>query len=291
MTRRALCVLGDGAADVVADAAAAFDGDVATVVADATADGTREDGGRTSPTPAAPGAAPEAESDLGLDASAGSVRYDLTGAGWTASGVADRSLTAVLDDLSPRHEHVLVAGASRPRLSTVVLDDRDPDDVAGDVVRTAADSGAVSPDDLLADLRDARPWVTLRTLVDRVEDSSRADRSGALATFTGRVRAKDGPDDEPTTHLSFEKYEGVAADRMDAIEAELTARDGVFEVAMHHRTGRIEAGEDIVFVVVLAGHRTEAFRTVEDGIDRLKDEVPIFKKETTVDEEFWLHEH
>jgi molybdopterin synthase catalytic subunit len=58
---------------------------------------------------------------------------------------------------------------------------------------------------------------------------------------------------------------------------------------MHHRTGVIEAGEDIVFVVVLAGHRREAFRAVEDGIDRLKDEVPIFKKETTEAEEFWVH--
>ncbi|MUW15319.1 molybdopterin synthase, partial [Halorubrum sp. CBA1125] len=116
-----------------------------------------------------------------------------------------------------------------------------------------------------------------------------ADRAGAIATFTGRVRARDHPDDDRTTHLAFESYEEVAADRMDAIAAELADRDGVFDVRMHHRTGVIEAGEDIVFVVVLAGHRREAFRTVEDGIDRLKDEVPIFKKETTEAEEFWVH--
>jgi molybdopterin synthase catalytic subunit len=59
---------------------------------------------------------------------------------------------------------------------------------------------------------------------------------------------------------------------------------------MHHRTGVVPAGEDVVFVVVLAGHRGEAFETVSDGIDRLKDEVPLFKKEVTVDEEFWRHE-
>jgi molybdopterin synthase catalytic subunit len=44
-------------------------------------------------------------------------------------------------------------------------------------------------------------------------------------------------------------------------------------------------------VVVLAGHREEAFRTVEDGIDRLKAEVPLFKKEVTVSDEFWAHQH
>jgi molybdopterin synthase catalytic subunit len=61
-------------------------------------------------------------------------------------------------------------------------------------------------------------------------------------------------------------------------------------VLLHHRTGVIEYGEDIVFVVVLAGHRGEAFETVADGIDRLKAEVPIFKREVTVDEEFWVHD-
>ena len=71
---------------------------------------------------------------------------------------------------------------------------------------------------------------------------------------------------------------------------DLTDRNGVFEVLLHHRTGVIADGEDIVFVVVLAGHRDEAFATVEDGIDRLKDEVPIFKKETTEEEEFWVHQ-
>jgi len=104
------------------------------------------------------------------------------------------------------------------------------------------------------------------------------------------VRAKDSPDDARTEHLSFEKYEGVAEARLDAIRQSLTDREGVFEVLLHHRVGLLTDGEDIVFVVVLAGHRKEAFRTVEDGINRLKDEVPIFKKETTTDEEFWLHE-
>jgi molybdopterin synthase catalytic subunit len=104
------------------------------------------------------------------------------------------------------------------------------------------------------------------------------------------VRAKDGDDDPRTLRLEFEKYEGVAEERMGAISRELAARDGVEEVLMHHRTGVVDDGEDIVFVVVLAGHRGEAFRAVEDGINRLKAEVPIFKKETTVDDAFWVHD-
>jgi len=64
----------------------------------------------------------------------------------------------------------------------------------------------------------------------------------------------------------------------------------VHEVATHHETGVVEAEEDAVHVIVLAGHRQEAFRAVEDGINRLKDEVPVFKKEVTEDGEFWVHD-
>ena len=120
--------------------------------------------------------------------------------------------------------------------------------------------------------------------------SEKATYSGAIATFTGRVRAKEDEADERTRYLEFEKYEGVAEDRMRRIESELEARDGVLDVRLHHRTGRIPEGEDIVFVVVLAGHRGEAFTAVEDGINRLKEEVPLFKKEVTDEETFWVHE-
>ncbi|WP_128903845.1 molybdopterin synthase [Halorubrum amylolyticum] len=208
---------------------------------------------------------------------------------WTGRGRVD-GLDDLLDGLAPDHDYLVAVGESRLRVPTVLLGpDAEPSDVPGSVVAVADARGGIDLDRLVADLADAEPWITREALVRRVEASADADRAGAVATFTGRVRARDAPDDDRTTHLAFETYEGVAAERMDAIAAELAERDRVFEIRMHHRTGVIEAGEDIVFVVVLAGHRREAFRTVEDGIDRLKDEVPIFKKETTEAEEFWVH--
>jgi molybdopterin synthase catalytic subunit len=208
---------------------------------------------------------------------------------WTGRGSVD-SFDELLDGLAPDHDYLVAVGGSRLRVPTVLIGtDADAEGVPGTVIAAADAPEDVDLDGLVADLDAAEPWITRETLVRRVEASADADRAGAIATFTGRVRARDAPDDDRTTHLAFEKYEGVAAERMAAIAAELTERDGVFDVEMHHRTGVIEAGEDIVFVVVLAGHRREAFRTVEDGIDRLKDEVPIFKKETTEAEEFWVH--
>jgi molybdopterin synthase catalytic subunit len=148
----------------------------------------------------------------------------------------------------------------------------------------------VDIDATIEKLEQTEPYETLPSLVARAKESARADQAGAIATFTGRVRQRDGTDDDPTEYLEFEKYEGVADERMATIREELKARDGVYEVVLHHKTGVVTAGEDIVFVVVLAGHRPEAFRTVEDGINRLKEEVPFFKKEVTISEEFWAHE-
>jgi molybdopterin synthase catalytic subunit len=206
--------------------------------------------------------------------------------GWFATG-ADRTFDETLDDLAPTYDYAILEGFSGARVPQVVLGGTDH---AGREVAAAPDADRVEVDVVLSELAGLEPHVTLSTLVERAKTSPDSDSAGAIATFTGRVRARDGPNDPPTEYLEFERYDGVAETQMETISAELTNRDGVHEVLLHHRTGRVEAGEDIVFVVVLAGHREEAFRTVRDGIDRLKDEVALFKKEVTVEEEFWVHE-
>jgi len=195
----------------------------------------------------------------------------------------------LLDSLAPDYEYALVAGVVHHRLPTVVIGDVETPPTAT-IVDSAPTAADLDTESILDQIDSLEPHVPLETLVEQAKASPKAERTGAIATFTGRVRAKDSPDDARTEHLAFEKYEGVAEERLNGISQELTDRQGVFEVLLHHRVGLMKDGEDIVFVVVLAGHREEAFRTVEDGINRLKDEVPIFKKETTTDEEFWLHE-
>ncbi|MGQ3329115.1 molybdopterin synthase [Halorubrum sp. FL23] len=283
-----ISIVGPGATDLAGRLADRLDGRVAVVDCETeTGEGTRRsadseatDGGVAVGRGDGDGvASPTADTTLALG-SDGS---------WTGRGRVG-GFDDLLDGLAPDHDYLVAVGESRLRVPTVLLGaDAEPGDVPGPVVAAADAPDEIALTGLVAELADAEPWITRETLVSRVEASADADRAGAIATFTGRVRARDAPDDDRTTHLAFEKYEGVAAERMDGIAAELAERDGVFEVRMHHRTGVIEAGEDIVFVVVLAGHRREAFRTVEDGIDRLKDEVPIFKKETTEAEEFWVH--
>jgi molybdopterin synthase catalytic subunit len=251
----------------------------------------------------------------------GDTRYDLQD-GWRAEG-ATLSVRGALERLAPDHDYAAVVGDPDLDAPRVVVgeDSRDhhaddagdldvhPDDADGpDIGADDAGSPDVDADDVgalevhaddaagldvqaaVAAIDDAEPFETLDSLVAAVKRSASADRAGAIATFTGRVRERDGPDDDRTRYLEFEKFDDVADRTMRTIETDLEAREGVIDVRLHHRTGRVDAGEDIVFVVVLAGHRREAFRTVEDGIDRLKDEVPLFKKEVTAAETYWVHE-
>lgn len=211
--------------------------------------------------------------------------YEVGDGGYTARGTGLDPEDA-LSKLASEHDYGLVVdfpAADLPQLAVGETDLAEP--------ALSVDGPAdLDLDAVVETIEASEPIETLDSLIAQVKASPKAELSGAIATFTGRVRAKETPEDDPTESLTFEKYEGVAADRMAEIEAELTDWDGVYEVAMHHRVGRIERGEDIVFVVVLAGHRDQAFRAVEAGINRIKSEVPIFKKERTTEEEFWVHE-
>ncbi|WP_435195870.1 molybdopterin synthase [Natronomonas sp. EA1] len=226
-----------------------------------------------------------AAADGGLQSPRPATTYALDEDGWQATGQGG-SLHETLDRLATDHDYAIAIGFPEARLPQVCLGDA----TAEQTLAAAVDAAVVDYDEVIDAIEALEPYETLESLVAQVKRSPRADESGAIATFTGRVRAKEHPDDERTEFLEFEKYDGVAEKRLAKIEAELEDREGVLDVTMHHRVGVIPDGEDIVFVVVLAAHRTEAFRAVEDGINRLKDEVPIFKKEVTETETFWVHE-
>jgi molybdopterin synthase catalytic subunit len=215
--------------------------------------------------------------------------YRLGSDSWTASGNDSRLVTDVLDELAPRCEYAVIDGVENPAVPTVVVGDGEAPD--GRILERVPSKEEFDPDAIVDELAETDPYETLESLVARAKESPDSDRAGAIATFTGRVRARDDGDDPATEYLEFERYDELAEEKMAAIREELEQRNGVFEVILHHRTGVVEAEEDIVFVVVLAGHRPEAFATVEDGINRLKAEVPLFKKEVTVEGTFWAHQH
>ncbi|HEX7359610.1 MAG TPA: molybdopterin converting factor subunit 1 [Bryobacteraceae bacterium] len=109
---------------------------------------------------------------------------------------------------------------------------------------------------------------------------------GAVVTFEGVVRNNTRA--RPTRYLEYECYEEMALRQMARIGGEIAAQFGLGRIGIVHRLGRLEIGEVSVAVVAAAPHRRPAFEAALRAIDRLKREVPIWKKEFFEDGAVWV---
>ncbi len=109
---------------------------------------------------------------------------------------------------------------------------------------------------------------------------------GAVVVFEGIVR--NNTKGRETKYLEYECYEGMALQQMAKIGREIAAQFGVGHIGIIHRLGRLEIGEASVAVVATAPHRKPAFEAALEAINRLKREVPIWKKEFFADGAVWV---
>ena len=120
----------------------------------------------------------------------------------------------------------------------------------------------------------------------RLEAAVAHKGAGAICTFTGVVR--DSSRGRSVTHLDYEAYTEMAIAQMRKIGDEIAEQWPEARLAMAHRTGRLEIGEASVVVAVSCPHRAEAIAACKWGIDRLKESVPIWKKEHAADGTYWI---
>jgi molybdopterin synthase catalytic subunit len=115
-----------------------------------------------------------------------------------------------------------------------------------------------------------------------------ADRTaGGTCLFLGTVR--DHSATGAVTGLTYEAWEEMAAKRLEEIGEEMLEKWPVRKVALLHRTGDLVIGEASVVVACSAPHRAEAFDACRYGIERLKEDVPIWKKEHLAEgESHWV---
>lgn len=110
--------------------------------------------------------------------------------------------------------------------------------------------------------------------------------AGGIALFLGTVR--DANDGHRVTRLEYEAYSAMARSEMNRIRAEIEAEiDGV-RVAALHRIGDLAIGDIAVICAASAPHRGEAFRACRLLIDRIKERVPIWKREHGPDGPQWI---
>jgi len=124
--------------------------------------------------------------------------------------------------------------------------------------------------------------LSLDAVVAEVAD----ERAGAVATFTGTVRRQSRG--REVTRLEYEAYAEMAEDVMAKLAADLLERYGLCAIAMHHRVGTLGIGEASIVIAVSAPHRQDALAACKDAIDRLKETVPLWKKEVYEGGEEWI---
>jgi MoaE-MoaD fusion protein len=110
--------------------------------------------------------------------------------------------------------------------------------------------------------------------------------AGATVTFVGTTRRDNAG--RRVLRLEYEAYEPMALSEMRKLADEAGRRFGIVRIAIQHRVGVVEIGEISVAIAVSAAHRGEAFEACRFAIDRLKEVVPIWKKEHFEGGEIWV---
>ena len=120
---------------------------------------------------------------------------------------------------------------------------------------------------------------------EAITDTVRKGTNGAVVTFLGSTRSFTG--DRNVLHLEYEAYRPMADAKLAEVAYEMRQRWAV-DVAIAHRLGRLEIGDISLVVAVASPHRKDAFEACHYSVDRIKQIVPIWKKEFFEGGEVWV---
>jgi molybdopterin synthase catalytic subunit len=122
--------------------------------------------------------------------------------------------------------------------------------------------------------------------VDACTKAVARPEAGAINVFIGTVR--DHNEGHAITLLEYEAYGGMAEKEMAAIARELEAEFPGVRLACQHRVGKLAIGDVAVVCAASSGHRDAAFTACREFIDRVKERVPIWKREHGPDGPYWV---
>lgn len=123
--------------------------------------------------------------------------------------------------------------------------------------------------------------------IDELKERVWTTDDGAVVVFNGVVRSKN--DGQKVEKLEMQRYEGMTESELEKVKEEAVNNFKISDVFLIHRYGVFDVGDNIVGIVVSAPHRDEAFDACSYCIDRIKEKVPLWKKETVESgESKWL---
>jgi molybdopterin synthase catalytic subunit len=134
----------------------------------------------------------------------------------------------------------------------------------------------------MIDLKITDKALSIQSCIDFVT----TPQCGGINVFVGTVRGETKG--KKVTALHFEAYESMALLQMKKIGNEAILKWPLLKIVIHHRVGKLKVGEIPVVIAVSAAHRAQAFEGCSYLIDRLKETVPIWKKEIFEDGAIWV---
>ena len=130
--------------------------------------------------------------------------------------------------------------------------------------------------------------ITFSELLDLLKSSKEIYKCGAIVSFIGIVRGvgKNGKD---VIKLVYEAEKEVAERVLEEIRKDILSKyPELKELIIYHVVDELGVSEPTIFILGAAEHRDQAFKGVREALERVKKEVPIWKKEVTVEGEHWI---
>ncbi len=125
---------------------------------------------------------------------------------------------------------------------------------------------------------------SINVLINELKKSS--NEIGAITVFVGVVRGTR--ENEKVVKLEYEAYETLAYQIIEKIVYEQKTKHNLIDIIVEHRIGEVQVGEEVMYVLVASKRRKEGRAALAEIVDRIKIEVPIWKKEVTEKNIYWV---
>ncbi|MCS7097426.1 MAG: molybdenum cofactor biosynthesis protein MoaE [Candidatus Methanomethyliaceae archaeon] len=140
------------------------------------------------------------------------------------------------------------------------------------------------PIGLLAKKEDA---IDLSSLMKMLKDNIKDKNYGAIVAFIGVVRGKT-LDGKKVEKLEYEVFEEIAKRSLENIANTIYMMGGIIDVAVCHKYGVFSPGEDVLYIIVAAERSEKAIDAIRATLEKVKHEIPIWKKEYTAEGAYWI---
>jgi len=127
--------------------------------------------------------------------------------------------------------------------------------------------------------------IDFQSYYKKIVEKNRGD-VGAVVSFVGIVRKKNRG--RNVQSINYECYRELADNYLKDLEEEVLKKYGLRDIVIVHRIGKVYVGEISLIVICASEHRDEAFKACREVVERIKEKLPIWKKEIYEDGEEWI---